>query len=211
MADSSPVEGPYSAPGQQRSAALIGMHIFLATEIMLFGGLFAVSAVIRFLHPEIYTAMSSRMHVLIGTLNTGILLTGSLCAALAVAAARAGKARWTALALTGAAGFGLLFLGLKAYEYWSEFEDGLLPLKGSGAALKAPAEHLFMNLYLVSTGLHAVHLTLGILLLLVFSALLISGRIPVPQRAVRVENVALYWHFVDLVWVFLYPVLYLAR
>lgn len=211
MTDTSLPDIPYSKPEQQRQAALTGMHIFLGTEIMLFGALFLIAAVIRFLYTDEVVAISKEMHSGIGAANTAILLTASLLAALAVGAAQNGRHRTVALLMAGAAILGIAFLGLKGYEYWSEFHEGTLPVAGSGQALDSPKQRLFMDLYLISTSLHAFHLTAGIVMFFGFAYASWSERLALPARSVRVENAALYWHLVDLIWVFLYPVLYLVR
>ncbi|WEX10572.1 cytochrome c oxidase subunit 3 [Chelativorans sp. AA-79] len=205
------VHEPYRRPGQQHEADMLGMYVFLATEIMLFGGVFAAIFVIRGLHPEAFVAASKKMHLWIGAGNTLVLLTSSLCVALAVAASRAGRVRWTAGLLSAAAGLGILFLGFKGLEYWLEYRDGLLPALSWPTRFSGPVEELFMNLYLIATGLHAFHLTVGICLLLFLAWRIRRGSLPLPNRAVTVETSGLYWHLVDIVWVFLYPALYLAR
>jgi cytochrome c oxidase subunit 3 len=202
---------PYVDTAQQREAAILGMYIVLATEIMLFGGLFAAIAVARVLHPAEMVEASKRTHVFIGAANTAILLTSSLLVARAVAAARAGNARRAAGGLVGAAGLGLGFLALKAVEYGRERAEGLLPGLSEPERFARPAERLFMDLYLVATGLHAVHVTIGIAVLFVLALRLRLGRLALPRRAVVVETCGLYWHLVDIVWAFLFPALYLIR
>ena len=198
------VDRPYATRPQQREAAMLGMFIFLATEIMLFGGLFAVALGLRLGHPQEYVAASRQLHVWIGAANTAVLLTSSAAVALGVHIARAGRTRATAPLFAGAALLGLGFLGIKAYEYAIEYGEGLL-LGGTGV------QRLFMDLYLVSTGLHALHVTAGVLLLAGVAGIVERRRLRLPRRAVVVENAGLFWHLVDAIWVFLYPVLYLAR
>jgi cytochrome c oxidase subunit 3 len=191
------VDQPYSTATQQREAAVMGMYVFLGTEIMLFGGLFAVSLGLRLCHPREFVEASRHLHLWIGAANTAVLLTSSAAVALAVQAARAQQARAIRWLLLLAALLGAAFLAIKAYEYATEYREGLL-LGGAGV------QRLFMDLYLVSTGLHAVHVTAGIVLLTTVA-------MAAPRRAVVVENAGLFWHLVDAIWVFLYPVLYLAR
>lgn len=202
---------PYSTRGQQREADMLGVYLFLASEIMLFGGLFAVIFIAHYLHPEEFVAASKKMHVAIGTANTMILLTSSALVAIAVKAARAGQTRPVSLCLALAAVLGVAFLGLKAYEYWSEYQEGLLPLPGLHTDFASPGEHLFMNIYLVATSLHALHLTIGIVVLSLFAWLVRSRRVKLPAGATATETAATYWHLVDIIWIFLFPVLYLAR
>ena len=201
---------PFTDKGQQHAADLIGIYVFLGSEIMLFGGLFAVLALTRLHHPVAYVAASRELHLWIGAANTAVLLTSSLAMALAVEAAIAGRRAASIRRLLVTAGLGLCFLVLKAFEYAAEYREGLLPVPGGGFGLADPAHRLFMNLYLIATGLHAVHLSIGLALVAWLSLRLYRG-LPVPARAVTVEGTGLYWHLVDLVWVFLYPVLYLAR
>ncbi len=194
---------PYAEPEQQREAAFLGMYVFLGSEIMLFGGLFMVALAMRVLHPHEVVEASRQLHVWIGGINTAVLLTSSLAVALAVHAAHAHRRRLTMLLLLAAAALGLLFLGIKAVEYTLEYKDGLLPGLSDPERFSRPIERLFMDLYFIATGLHALHVTVGIVLLLVVALR--------PSRPVVVELSGLYWHLVDAIWIFLYPVLYLAR
>lgn len=202
---------PYSTAAQQREAAVMGMYVFLGSEIMLFGGLFVVAWVVRFLHPYDVVEASKHLHLWIGGLNTAVMLTSSACVALAVHAARAGQRRPVALLLGLAALLGLAFLGIKAFEYSVEYREGRLPGFAAATDFPSPAAQLFMNLYLISTALHAVHVGIGVLLLSGVAATMGGRWLALPHRAVVVENAGLYWHLVDAIWVFLYPVLYLAR
>ena len=180
---------------ERREASLLGMWAFLATELMFFGPLFFGYTHARITQPEAFVAGSHHMHIVLGTLNTAILLTSSFTMALAVQAAERGQQLRTwliATALLGAA-----FLGIKAYEWVTEFGE---------AAAAAGGEARFYFLYYAMTGLHALHLTIGIGALgwLVARA----RRFSVIHYA-PVELTGLYWHFVDIVWVFLYPMFYL--
>jgi cytochrome c oxidase subunit 3 len=187
------------------------MYVFLGTEIMLFGGVFAAIFVARLLHPAEVVEASKRMHLFVGAINTAVLLTSSLAVALAVLSARAAMARRSAAFLVGAALLGLTFLGLKAFEYSEEYREGLLPIFSDTPRFSSPAEQLFMNLYLLATGLHAVHVTIGIALLAGLAVRLARNSLRLPNRTIVVETCGLYWHLVDVIWVFLYPALYLAR
>ena len=202
---------PFQAPDQQRRATFLGMYLFLATEIMLFGAIVATLAVYRYLHPAAARAASQDLNLWLGGLNTAVLLTSSLLVALAVAAARDGLPRPAARWLAGAAVLGLLFLAVKGIEYHEEYREGLMPLVGPTRTFLDPSEQLFLHLYFVATGLHAVHLTIGIVLVVVIAARIRAARLDLPRRAIVVEMTGLYWHLVDVVWVFLYPLLYLAR
>lgn len=211
MNDVTRVREPYSDPERQAEAAMMGIFVFIGTEIMLFGGLFLTIAWLRLGHTSDVIAASKEMHWLLAGFNTAVLLTSSAAVALAVEKAKEGAGRAVSYCLAVALFLGLGFMLLKGVEYVWEYREGMLPLKGSGYALQGPIHRLFMDLYLISTVLHAIHLAVGILLL---SALLISirrRRISLPDRAIFVMAVGIYWHFVDVVWIFLYPFLYLAR
>jgi cytochrome c oxidase subunit III len=205
------VREQFAEAGQQRNADFIGMYVFLGTEIMLFGGLFAVILAYRILHPRSASAASEHLYLWLGCLNTVVLLTSSLLVALAVLAARGGDAHRLLRRLLAAAALGAVFLGVKATEYTLEYREGLIPGSGPTYDFPEPAQALFINLYLVSTGLHAFHLVIGILALLWFAYRLWIRQARVPERTVTVEMLGLYWHLVDVIWVFLFPVLYLAR
>ena len=205
------VTEPYSDPRQQHDAAMMGMYIFLGNEVMLFGGLFAVALYTRLVHTKEAVAASRALHYGIGGTNTAILLTSSLCIALAVEAGRQGERKLAIRWLIGAIVLGLGFLSLKGYEYLEEFQEGLMPFTGFDTAIKTPVQHLYMDLYLIATGLHALHMVIGVGLLAYLVIGLSKRWIVVPERAITLIVVGLYWHFVDAIWVFLYPVLYLAR
>lgn len=211
MTDRLQVHEPYVEARQQHAADMMGIYLFLATEMMLFGGLFAVAYVIRILHPADYIESSKHLHVWFGTINTAVLLTSSLAVALSVEAVHAGRDRRSAQYLLGAALLGIAFLAIKAAEYTTEYGEGLLPIPGAATHFASPVEHQFMNLYLIATMLHGVHLTIGILLLGGVAASLSRRSWRSPNRVMIVTVAGVYWHFVDVIWVFLYPALYLAR
>ena len=205
MPEGGALHEPFHHPARQREADRLGMIIFLASEAMLFGGLFAAAMALRILHPAGYVAASGRLTLWLGTANMAILLTSSLMAAIAVEAARGGKPRLAGWTLAAAILLALLFLGVKGHEYFGEYREGLIPGLPN-AHFETRTQQLFMNFYLVSTGLHATHVTVGIGLLSV-SALRRTAR--EDRAAVLIGNAALYWHLVDVVWLFLYPTLYL--
>jgi cytochrome c oxidase subunit 3 len=205
------VRKPFFEASQQRQADLMGLYLFLATEIMLFGGLFMLLLMLRIAHPEDYIAASSRLDVTLGTLNTFLLLASSLFVALAVVVAGSRRPKTVSALLVAAAGLGAVFMAVKALEYVEEYREAIFPVAGSQAGYRSAAQHLFMNLYFAATALHAFHLTVGIVLLVALAVRIVVGRTRLPERAISVEAVGLYWHFVDVVWIFLFPVLYLAR
>jgi cytochrome c oxidase subunit 3 len=182
---------------ERRDSALFGMWAFLATELMFFGPLFFGYVHARITQPEAFASGSHHMHIVLGTLNTAILLTSSFTMALAVHAAKESRPLRTWLVLTAL--LGAAFVGIKAYEWVTELSE---------AANATGGEARFYFLYYAMTGLHAVHLTIGIAIVgwLAARARRFSARYHAP-----VEVTGLYWHFVDIVWVFLYPMFYLLE
>jgi cytochrome c oxidase subunit 3 len=200
-----PVHEPFHTLARQQEADRLGMILFLASEIMLFSGIFAAAMVLRVSQPKDYVHASAGLNLWLGTANTVILLTSSLCAALTVEMARTGRRRLCGIALAGALLLGGAFLGVKALEYAADYRDGLMP--GTARAhFETHGAQLFMNLYFTATGLHGVHVVAGMGLLL-YAALARSGE----ERAdvILTGNAALFWHLVDVIWLFLYPTLYL--
>jgi len=190
-------------------AGKLGMWIFLGTELLFFGGLLVAYAYARTHWPQGFAVASRRTDVVLGTLNTGVLLTSSAVVAFAVACAEdPAHRRWTARALWVTAVLGVVFLGVKGAEYAHEWREHLFPLAGFALADAAGAE-LFFMLYFVMTGLHALHLLIGIAGVGTFAWA--SGAAKPWATAPRVEAMALYWHFVDVVWIVLYPLLYLVQ
>ncbi len=200
----------FSDATQQREAAHLGMWIFLATEVLFFGGLFAGYVEGRVLYPDAFATASRHTDVVIGTINTVLLMTSSLCMSLAVRSIIVGQQRaavwWMALTLM----LGVAFLGLKGVEYTEDFRKHLVPaLNFRFAGPNASEAQLFFILYFLMTGLHAIHLTIGVGVVAVLMILIARGRFS-PHYYTPVEIGGLYWHFVEIVWIFLYPLLYLA-
>jgi cytochrome c oxidase subunit III len=202
---------------QQRGADRFGMWLFLVTEALLFGGLFTGYTVYRIWFPREFAAASSRLNLLIAAVNTLVLLASSLTMALAVHAAKAGTRRTLTRCLALTALLGLGFLGLKVVEYTGDVREHLVPgpryfRPEEWLAMDPPAQptrvQLFLIFYYVMTGTHAVHLIVGVGLVGWLLARALRGRLT-PARYVQAEVVGLYWHFVDLVWIFLLPLLYL--
>jgi cytochrome c oxidase subunit III len=193
---------------QQREANVLGMWIFLVTEILFFGGLFAAYVVYRLAYPVTFDAASHHLDPVRGTINTVILLTSSLTVALSVHAAETRHRRVLVMMMVVTALLGLAFLGIKASEYYTEYVDNLIPgfnfiWEGTDAR---PAE-LFFTIYFIMTGIHALHMIIGIGVLIVMIYLAWRGYYEV--EPMPVERFGLYWHFVDVVWIFLFPLLYL--
>ncbi len=194
---------------QQAEAASLGMWVFLITEILFFGGLFMAYLLYRSWYPDAFAAASHEMIVWAGTVNTAVLITSSLTVVLGVNAARLGQNRTLALLLVLTILLGFVFLGIKAFEYYSEYLEHHVP--GSGFQFEAEfARHaqIFFSLYFVMTGLHALHMIVGIGIMSWMLYWTVTGVIT-PEYSSPIEVSGLYWHFVDIVWIFLFPLLYL--
>lgn len=211
MSDQPAVHSPYMEAAQQREADRLGMYIFLVTEMMLFGGLLAAVYVVRVLHPQEASSVARHLSLSLGSINTAVILTSSLAMALAVQLSREGRQRAAVVGLCLTAALGSIFMAIKGIEYYQEYREGLMPLSGGLKPLSKPGEQLFFNFYLVGTGLHALHLTIGLALVAGLAWRVARSETPLPHRAVTVELTGLYWHLIDVVWVFIYPIFYLAR
>lgn len=190
----------------QSWAASVGMWLFLATELMFFGPLFFAYAYGRLGFSMAMVAAAGRTDMALGTANIALLLTSSLLMADAVAAMEKGNRRVSRLLLAGTALLGITFLVLKGIEYRDDWHKGLLPTT-AGTALPPEARYFFL-LYFVMTGVHALHLAVGIGLVLAFVWAL-APEASARATSSRLRVLGLYWHFVDVVWIFLYPLLYL--
>jgi cytochrome c oxidase subunit 3 len=202
---------PFDSTLQRRRADTFGMFVFLSSELMLFGGLFAALFAYRIAHPAAAGEAAQHLKLWFGAGNTLILLTSSLLVAVAVTLARDGRRGATAWLLAISAGLGVAFLVVKGCEYRLEYLDGLMPGIGPPSPLGSRPATLFISLYFVSTALHAVHVAVGVTLLALAAAGVQFRHLQLPARSNTVELVGLYWHLVDVIWVFLFPVLYLAR
>ena len=194
---------------QQEHAARLGMWLFLATEILLFGGLFTAYSVYRFLYPLAFEEGSRHLSIAAGTVNTVVLISSSLTAALAhhLVEKRRGRAAALCIALTIL--FAVLFLGIKAWEWTHDFQEGLLPGRFFGSTeFTTTGAPMFFTVYFLLTGLHGLHVLLGMTVLAVLGVLAWRGRYD-HGYVTPVELGAMYWHLVDLIWIFLYPLLYL--
>jgi cytochrome c oxidase subunit 3 len=204
------VVAPYfSDIEQQRQANMLGMWVFLATEVMFFGGIFVVYSAYRLSYPEAFAAASRELDIVLSTINTFVLLCSSLTMALAVHSAQTDKKKALVTFLLLTILLGTIFLGIKVVEYGEKFQHSLIP--GSNFIFHEPyadQAQMFFSLYFATTGLHAIHMIVGVAILLYFT-----------YRALRnhfsslnydpVEMVGLYWHFVDIAWVFIFPLYYL--
>ena len=194
---------------QQTEASTLGMWLFLITEILFFGGLFVGYAVYRSSYPEAFASGSQHLDVLLGSVNTVVLIGSSLTMALAVHAAQHAQRQTLVVFLVCTMLLGLVSLGIKGVEYAHKFEEFLVP--GRMFQYDGPyAQHaqLFFSFYFSMTGLHALHMIIGIGILAVLTIRAWWGRFSAMYYA-PIEITGLYWHFVDLVWIFLFPLLYL--
>lgn len=196
---------------QQHQAATLGMWTFLATELMFFGGLFTLYAVYRMAYLESFEQASNHLNLMLGGINTAVLLTSSLTIALAVHAAREGDRHLLTYLLLATAALGTLFLVIKGFEYAGDIADELMPgVAFDESHWARPNEvKLFLILYYLMTGIHAVHLVIGIGLMLVLAWMAWRGAFA-PEGYAAIEAGGLYWHFVDVIWVFLLPLLYMV-
>ncbi|MGZ4974325.1 MAG: cytochrome c oxidase subunit 3 family protein [Limisphaerales bacterium] len=205
----SPLATPYEEMPQQKDAATLGMWTFLATEILFFGVMFLSYIVYRSAYPDAFALASHHTIVLFGTINTAILLTSSLTMALAVHAAKDGDNKLAFRFLTITVLFGIAFLGVKGLEYHQDLDEHLWPGPHFREGLP-PQAQIFWVLYWIMTGVHAVHVTVGVCLIS-YIARMAAKRKFSPEYNTPVEITGLYWHFVDIIWIFLYPLLYLIN
>jgi len=199
---------PFTGIARQGEADRLGMAVFLASEAMLFGALVLGLLALRGFESAAFAATSERLNLLAGSVNTAILLTSSLLVAIAVEAWRGERARLAAWMLAISALLGILFLSIKGGEYYQEYGEGLMPGAGPKQDFASAGARMFMDGYFVATGLHAFHVLVGVALLAGCSWRLRRDR---PPSKVGMANIGLYWHLVDVVWVFLFPILYLSR
>ena len=200
----------FDSAEQQREAASLGMWVFLVTEIMFFGGLFAAYTIYRLAYPAAFAAASRHLDVRLGGLNTAVLIASSLTMALAVRGAQQGRRGIVAVFLLSTMALGSVFLGVKMVEYHHKFVEHLVP----GPAFRFPGTEpghaaMFFCLYFGMTGLHALHMIVGLGVLAVMLEMAWRGRFT-PHYHNPIECAGLYWHFVDIIWIFLFPLLYLV-
>jgi cytochrome c oxidase subunit III len=195
---------------QQQETATLGMWIFLVTEIMFFGGLFMAYLLYRVWYPVAWSEGSLELDIVLGGVNTAVLIGSSLTMAMAVRAAQTGYPRATVNWLLGTMALGATFLVIKGFEYAHKFELGHVP--GPNFHFEGPHAkqvEIFLSLYFAMTGLHALHMVIGLGLMSVITWMAYKRRFT-PEWYAPVEMSGLYWHFVDIVWIFLFPLLYLV-
>lgn len=222
----------FDTMAQQREAATLGMWVFLLTEVLFFGGLFIAYTLYRMWYYEAFALASKSIEIMPGLINTVVLIGSSLTMALAVRSAQTNQRKATVNWLIGTIVLGSVFLGIKVYEYELKFEHFHVPgahfdffhhSDEIGVPLDPPASGLtmsredlqrttqiFFSLYFTMTGLHALHMIVGIGILFVILWMAHKGRFDSEWHA-PVEMTGLYWHFVDIVWIFLFPLLYLVE
>jgi len=184
----------------------LGMWLFLYTEIMLFGGLFVLYAAYYYRYSQDFAVAGKETDILLGTLNTAILLTSSFTVAAAIAAMKRGSKKIVIILLGVTILLALAFLFNKYIEWSHKFENGLYP--GSSRLESEMGITIFFGLYFTLTGLHALHVSIGIIVLSTCLALSATERITA-QKINILENSGLYWHLVDIIWIFLFPLFYL--
>ncbi len=200
----------FANPAQQRETASLGMWIFIVSEMMLFGGLFMAFTVYRMYYPQAFDHASSEMNILLGSINTAVLICSSFTMALTVYFAETGNRRLVTLFLLATMLIGAVFLAIKFTEYYQHYQDHKAPgvwFDASGP--DAGKEQLFYIFYFVMTGLHALHMFVGEGLLGVTLLRNIAGEFTAAYYT-PVEIAGLYWHFIDIIWVFLYAIFYIS-
>ena len=204
---------------QQLEASTLGMWVFLVTEIMFFGGLFMAYIVYRSMYPQAWVESSNELNVYLGGLNTTVLICSSLTMALAVRCAQVGSYKGQIVNLILTILLGSTFLVVKYFEYAAKFAHHLVPgphwdphqvlANGQLVPVALPfGSQIFFALYFIMTGIHAAHMIIGIVLMLIILVMAIRRKFS-PEYYTPVEISGLYWHFVDIVWIFLFPLLYL--
>jgi cytochrome c oxidase subunit 3 len=189
------------------TGAKIGMWLFLFTELLLFGGLFLIYSVYRFKHPEDFHHAAAELNVFLGTVNTLILLTSSFTMVLSIHAIQKGEKNRSMFFLGLTILFGILFLVNKYFEWGAKIEHGIYP-NSPELLTRNHGEILFYGLYYAMTGLHGVHVLAGVILLSVILFFVAREKINA-DTFISLENSGLYWHLVDVIWIYLFPLFYL--
>jgi cytochrome c oxidase subunit 3 len=204
---------------QQREAGSLGMWVFLVTEIMFFGGLFMAYTLYRSSYPAAFAVASNHLDLTMGAINTIVLICSSLSMAMAVYFAQTGVRRMQVICLILTIILGATFLGIKAVEYHQKYVDNLIPgtlipghpFSWGGhlpVGVSAQNVQMFFWIYFAMTGIHALHMIIGLVLLAILAVQAHRGKFT-PEYHAPIELTGLYWHFVDIIWIFLFPLLYL--
>jgi cytochrome c oxidase subunit III len=200
---------PNSGHNRDDVSSKMGMWLFLFTELLLFGGLFLVYMIYRFMYHADFLTASHELNVLIGTINTIVLLTSSMTVAMSITAMQKGNLKLSRILIWLTLLAALIFMVNKYFEWSVKFEHGLFPGMAHYGTLP-DGERLFFFLYFFMTGLHALHVVVGgIFLLFVIRG--INKKTVRPDKYMMQENAGLYWHLVDLIWIYLFPLLYLIH
>ena len=195
---------------QQREAATFGMWVFLATEILFFGVLFASYTICRVLYPQGFAIASRHTDMVLGTIETAVLLTSSTVVMLGVRALQLDQRRAATWLFGSTAALGLGFLVMHGFEYYREFTEHLIPgVNFQQEGPHARAVELFFCLYYAITGFHSLHVLIGVTLIAILTVRVARGAFG-PRRHTTLELTALYWHLVDIVWIFVFPLIYLV-
>lgn len=203
------VREQFNNPDQQRETATVGMWVFLITEVMLFGGLFTAFSVYHFTYYKAFTDGSGEMKLVLGAVNTAVLICSSFTMAMAVHSAETGKQFRLGFFLTLTILIGLVFLGIKFTEYYIHYQEHKVPgIWYEGTGPEAAHEQLFYVFYFIMTGLHATHMLIGIGILSFMLARTLAGAFSEKYHT-PIEVAGLYWHFIDVIWIFLYAIFYI--
>ncbi|MGY4466875.1 cytochrome c oxidase subunit 3 [Bradyrhizobium sp. LB9.1b] len=208
MPEAPAVAPQYLSAAQRDHTAELGMWVFIATEVLLFGGLILAFLVYRHAYPHAFAEGSRHTDIVIGTANTAVLLTSSFLVAWAVEIFSPRTARIVTRLLLGAACLGFVFIVLKGIEYSNEYEEHLVPgIDFHFAGPLANGIQLFFIFYFIATAIHALHMFIGICLLITLAT--ICRKAPTTRHRTALHSAALYWHFIDVVWIFLFALIYL--
>ena len=200
----------HSEPHYDPEASKLGMWLFIFTELLLFGGLFIVYSIYRYLNPVAFRLAGEELNTVIGAINTIILLVSSMTIAMSTSALQQKNKKLTLFLLTVTILLAVVFLVNKYFEWGTKFHHGIWP--GSAHLINdmSKGEILFFGLYFVMTGLHALHIIIGMIFILVAMNKVQKGSV-YANRPSFLENAGLYWHLVDLIWIFLFPLFYLIH
>jgi cytochrome c oxidase subunit 3 len=202
-------EAPAEHKHRDDTGSRMGLWLFLFSELILFGGMFIIYAVYRFLHPDEFRLAAAELDAFIGTINTMVLLTSSMTVAMSITAIQRGK-KYISMALIGTTlVLALVFLVNKYFEWSHKISIGIYP-QSPELMNKPQGEVLYFGLYYVMTGLHAVHVIIG-MAVLAFMFVFIAKGVINQGSFVKLEAGALYWHLVDIIWIFLFPLFYLIH
>lgn len=204
-------EGPGLAEAPEKTidyaGKKIGMWFFLFTELLFFGGMFLLYSIFRYRYPAEFHQSAGNENLLLGSVNTAILLTSSLLMALSITALRKGKSGLSCFLQLGTVSLGLIFLIIKGFEWGAKIAKGIYPNGPMLLAMKH-GEILFFGLYFTMTGIHGLHVLIGVIVIAFMIHFTKRGVVNSANFS-RLENTGLYWHFVDIVWIYLFPLFYL--